>query len=67
MSGTKVIKMNDKEAGEMLKAIAAHDRRTEGNVTALLIRERYAQLFSQPSDALVSQAMDAGGSVPVAE
>lgn len=63
---SKHIRMEDIEAGEMLRAISKHDRRSEGNVVALLVRERYAELFSQPSDALVSQAIDAGGSVPVA-
>lgn len=56
----KFIRMTDEEAGEMLKKIAAHDRRTEGNVTALLIRERYATLFSQPSDARIAEAIKAG-------
>jgi hypothetical protein len=50
------IRMNDLEAKRMLVAIAKHDRRTQGDTTALLIRDRFAQLFSQPSDAKLSDA-----------
>lgn len=56
----KFIRMNDYEAGLMLETIANHDRRTQGNVVALLIRERYVELFSQPSDAKISEAIVCG-------
>ena len=55
------IRMNDLEAKQMLVAIAKHDRRTQGDTTALLIRARFAELFSQPSDAKLSDVAASEG------
>lgn len=53
----KYIRMTDDEAAKMLVAISRHDRRTQGDTTALLIRARFSELFSQPSDAKVTDAI----------
>jgi len=58
------IRMNDLEAKKMLVKLAKHDRRTQGDTTALLIRKEYASVFSQPSDAKLSEVATATGSNP---
>ena len=53
-----MIRMNDNEAGEMLKKLASSDLRSAGMEVAFLIRQEYARRYSQPNALItVSEAM----------
>lgn len=58
------VRIPDQEAIRMLGVISKTEKRTMGNELAVLIRERYAQMFSQPNPLItVEEAVQAGKAV----
>ena len=56
------VRMNDPEAGEMLRRIAKDEKRTIGDQNSILIRQEYARRYSQPNPCIpVDEALAAAG------
>lgn len=58
------VRMNDTEAGKMLKELAVTDLRKIGDECAWLIRQEYARRYSAPQPLItVEQAQAAGEAI----
>jgi hypothetical protein len=56
--GKQIIRMNDPDAKRQLNVLAARENKTQGEITAELIREKYATVFSIPrNDVTVAEAI----------
>lgn len=55
-----IIRIDDKEAKRQLNVLAAREGKTQGEVTAELIKRAYAEVFSVPrQDVTVGEAVKA--------